>query len=104
MCQQWLSVSGLILDIVGFVLIAFEWRHMYMDQRFRRLDALQRAAGYPGEIDPDEAMPKLFAKLFMKEWRYRGTLFYGGVVLIVLGFIGQTAGSWPGGVISFKSC
>ena len=48
----------LILDIIGFVLIAFEWRHMYMDQRFRRLDALQRAAGYPGEIDPDEAMPR----------------------------------------------
>ena len=47
--------------------------------------------------------PELFAKLFMKEWRYRGTLFYGGVVLIVLGFIGQTAGSWPGGVISFRA-
>jgi hypothetical protein len=103
MCQQWLSIVGLLLDIVGFLLIAFEWRHMYVRKRERRMDELQhdyerRMAEIRGEeyADPrsgDYTMARLFSKLFMKEWRYRGWLFYGAVGLVILGFIGQTLGS-----------
>ena len=89
MCQQWFSIVGLLLDIVGFLVIAFEWRHMYIRERERRMDELQhdyersRAENF-GETynDPragDYTMARLFSKLFMKEWRYRGRLFYGGV-------------------------
>jgi hypothetical protein len=40
MCQQWFSIVGLLLDIVGFLLIAFEWRRMYIRERERRMDEL----------------------------------------------------------------
>jgi hypothetical protein len=30
MCQQWFSVTGLIFDAAGFLLIAFEWRHVFL--------------------------------------------------------------------------
>ena len=28
MCQQWFSVAGLTLEVFGFLLIAWEWRHV----------------------------------------------------------------------------
>ena len=55
-------------------------------------------------IDEDAAMWRLFQKLFLQEWRWRAKVFYTGVVLVVLGFIGQMLGSWPYGVIGSKSC
>jgi hypothetical protein len=116
MCQQWFSVAGLAFDIVGFLLIAFEWRHVFRREHERRIDELghdyersrAEGAGIPYE-DPrgsDHTMWREFQKLFLKEWRYRRKIFYAGVVLVVLGFIGQTLGSWPAGVpfIGFKSC
>jgi hypothetical protein len=100
MCQQWLSIVGLLLDIVGFLVIAFEWRHMYVRERERRMDELHhdyersraeiRGEEYADPRSGDYTMARLFSKLFMKEWRYRGRLFYGGVVLVILGFIRQT--------------
>jgi hypothetical protein len=47
-----------------------------------------------------------FQKLFLQEWRWRGRVFYFGVALVVLGFLGQLLGSFPGGVpfFGFKSC
>jgi len=36
MCQQWLSVAGLVLDVIGFLIIAFEWRHTYLHSVFLR--------------------------------------------------------------------
>jgi hypothetical protein len=116
MCQQWFSVAGLLFDIVGFLLIAFEWRHMFIRERDRRMSELDQdyersRAEYAGNTyeDPrsaDYTMARPFSKLFMKEWRYRGSLFYTGVVLVIIGFLGQTAGSWPGGVpfLNFNSC
>ena len=29
MCQQWLSVAGHLIELVGFLLIAFELRHVF---------------------------------------------------------------------------
>jgi hypothetical protein len=100
--------------MVGFLLIAFEWRHMFFRERERRMDQLQNdyersIAEQSGETyhDPrsaDYTMARPFSKLFTKEWRYRGRLFYCGVALVIFGFIGQMAGSWPGGPFSFKNC
>jgi hypothetical protein len=41
MCQQWLSVAGLVLDVVGFLIIAFEWRHTYLHSVFLRETQVQ---------------------------------------------------------------
>jgi hypothetical protein len=99
MCQQWLSIVGLLLDIVGFLVIAFEWRHMYVRERERRMDELHhdyersraeiRGEEYADPRSGDHTMARLFSKLFMKEWRYRGRLFYGGVVLSFLASSGR---------------
>ena len=45
MCQQWLSIAGLSLDIADFLLIAFEWRHMFIRERRRRLFELEHDQG-----------------------------------------------------------
>ena len=41
MCQQWFSVAGLVLDVVGFLIIAFEWRHTYLHSVFLRETQVQ---------------------------------------------------------------
>jgi hypothetical protein len=41
MCQQWFSVFGLVLDVTGFLLIAFEWRHVFWREHERRIYELQ---------------------------------------------------------------
>ena len=116
MCQQWFSVAGLAFDILGFLIIAFEWRHVFWREHERRIYELEHdhersraeRAGKDYE-DPrrsDYTMWREFQKLFLKEWRFRRKLFYFGVALVVLGFLGQTLGSWPSGVpmLGFKSC
>jgi len=113
-CQQWFSVIGLVFDIVGFLLIVFEWRHMFIRERNRRMEELdndyERSRGerfgqtYNDPRSADYTMARLFSKLFMQEWRYRGRLFYSGVVLVIIGFVGQVVGSWPGGLLNLKSC
>jgi len=45
MCQQWFSIAGLSLDMAGFLLIAFEWRHMFIRERKRRLLELDHDRG-----------------------------------------------------------
>ena len=44
MCQQWLSVAGLVLDVIGFLIIAFEWRHTYLHSMFLRETQVRTAA------------------------------------------------------------
>jgi hypothetical protein len=105
MCQQWFSVIGLTLDAIGFLIIAFEWRHVFWREHERRIYELQhdyerhstelRGQTYEDPREADYAMWREFQKLFLKEWRYRRKLFYSGVILVVLGFCGQTLGSWP---------
>jgi hypothetical protein len=105
MCQQWFSVLGLAFDVVGFLIIAFEWRHVFWREHERRMYELEHdyerySADLQGKAyeDPrrgDYTMWREFQRLFLKEWRFRRKLFYGGVALVLLGFLGQTIGSWP---------
>jgi hypothetical protein len=115
MCQQWFSVVGQILDVIGFLTIAWEWHHMFSRDRRRRIAELEEARNRSMSaqlavphmpIDQDAAMWRVFQKLFLREWRWRGRVFGAGVVLIILGFLGQVLGSFPGGVpiLGFKSC
>jgi hypothetical protein len=115
MCQQWFSEIGLVLDVVGFLTIAIEWHHEFVRDREKRLRQLQEAyeraaAEARGELVPEQDEDKLmwreFQKLFLSEWRWRGRVFYTGVSLVILGFIGQFLGSWPGGfpLLGVKAC
>ena len=70
MCQQWLSVAGHLIELVGFLLIAFQLRHVFV------------------------------------QGRGRSSIYSMGVVLVVIGMLGQTAGGWVGRIPLdfFKSC
>ena len=116
MCQQWFSVVGLLFDVVGFLLIAFEWQQVFRREHETRIDELghdheRSKAERIGESyeDPrrsDYTKSRKFHKLFLKEWRFRRKLFYCGVALVVLGFVGQTIGGWPHSLMFsfFRNC
>jgi hypothetical protein len=116
MCQGWVSVAGLVLDIVGFLLIAYEWHHMFLLYNAEKQygvqkaydEAAARAEGKTYE-DPnaeDYSMWRVMQHFARKHAKYRAVFFYSGSVLVILGFIGQTLGSWPGGAawLGLKSC
>jgi hypothetical protein len=114
-CQQWFSEIGLVLDVVGFLIIAVEWHHEFVADREKRLrqlsDAYERAAaeaqGEPvGDRNEDKMMWREFQKFYMSEWRWRGRVFYTGVSLVVRGFVGQFVGGLPGGIplLGVRAC
>jgi hypothetical protein len=109
-CQQWLSEVGLVLDVAGFLIIASEWHHEFVRDKQKRLSQLQAAyeraaAEARGESIPDQdedkSMWREFQKLYLREWRWRGRVFYTGVTLVVLGFLGQFLGNLPSGLSLF---
>lgn len=116
MCQQWLSVLGLIADVVGFLMIAIEWHHMFKRDVYMRQKRIERdynksvaeSDGKPFDDDADleYTMWREFQKLLVKDTLYRQWLFYVGTGLIIFGFVLQTAGSWPWAVplLGFRNC
>jgi hypothetical protein len=118
MCQQWLSVFGLIADIIGFLMIAWEWRYMYkLDRSARTLEISEIRARYFArldgrdrtdyEMDEDNAsLPKHLEQALGYELNYRGRYFLWRCSASHLGFVGQCAGSLPGGIpgTSVQSC
>ncbi|QWG24461.1 hypothetical protein KMZ93_06020 [Bradyrhizobium sediminis] len=118
MCQQWLSAIGLIADVIGFLMIAWEWRQMFLHDRsnrelaiseiraryFARLEGRDRT-----EYEMDEGnyhLPKHMENALNYQFDRRRRFFYGGAALVILGFLGQVAGSLPGGIpgTPFQSC
>jgi hypothetical protein len=112
MCQQWFSVIGLVFDVVGFLIIAFEWRHSYWQSVSLRQDDVDRDylradQGSDALRDRDVAEASMWRNTQrenLKDNAYRARLFWVGVLLVVLGFVGQVAGSWPYGIGGIKSC
>ena len=41
MCQQWFSMAGLIAELVGFLLVALEWRHVFQHNVLSRQNAVE---------------------------------------------------------------
>jgi hypothetical protein len=111
MCQNWFSVIGQILDVVGFLFIAYEWHIMFkrdIEHRTLRVQAdyerCEAEAAGKQWADPsaaDYTMWRPFQKLINEDKKRRQTLFYPGVALVVLGFLGQLLGNWPH---LFRSC
>jgi hypothetical protein len=114
MCQQWFSVIGLILDVCGFLLIAKEWWHVFEHSILLRQAAVEE--DYIETVEGDEAATRR-RRANASMWRntqrenrkdndYRRKVFVVGMVMIVLGFLGQLVGSLPysQSFIGFRSC
>jgi hypothetical protein len=118
MCQQWLSVFGLIADVIGFLMIAWEWRHMFKHDRFmreleiseiraRQIARLEGRDRTDYEMDEDNySLPRHMGQALNHQSNFRKRFFYSGTALVILGFLSQFAGSLPGGIpgTSIRSC
>ncbi len=100
MKQGWLSVFGLLLDIVGFLMVALEWRRCFMEEwRERaRSDSMLGATSWsiPAEerhVIQDQAKVRTTGEMIVRRKR-----FWLGTGLVVLGFLAQMLGSVPGGI------
>ena len=94
MCQQYFSIIGLVADVIGFLLIAFEWREVFRHNILSRHNAVE--ADYVRITQGEEAAKELeWAKASMwrntqkeniKDNARRARVFYSGVVLVVRDF------------------
>lgn len=111
MCQSWYSVIGQLLDVMGFLLLAFEWHMMFtreIEERNTRVQAgYDRSAAeakgwkYKDPTAGDYTMWRPFSKFIQEDKKRRQVIFFAGVTLIVLGFLFQVLGNWPH---LFRSC
>jgi hypothetical protein len=113
MTQQWLTVAGLGLDFIGFMLLLREWwlaffneqRQIEMEEQFERVRALrQLRAAQPGQRNPFETLERVQDEAALRKARNvhrtamaaREGTFLLASALIGLGFLLQIAGAWPG--------
>ena len=114
MCQQWYSVVGLALEVVGFLFVAWEWRHVFEHSVLLRQNTVEEDCTLTVEGEEaarrrrlaDASMWRNTQRENRKDNARRARIFYLGVALVVLGFIGQLVGSLPYGItiLGFKSC
>jgi hypothetical protein len=77
MCQQWLSVLGLVFDVVGILTIAVEWRHTFerdvhirqkrIERDYRKSVAESRGEKLDDDEDLDYTMWRPFQRLLRQE-------------------------------------
>lgn len=98
------TVAGLISDIVGFAIIAFEWHRTFKyTEEIRQLqlqDAYDRNEAREQGLEPEfrmqteeETMAKEFSKLRGSEALFRERIFFVGVGLVLTGFALQLIGA-----------
>jgi hypothetical protein len=113
MTQQLLTVTGIALDFAGFMLLLREWwlaffnegRQMQMAEQLDRARALRdmRSRSLGGR-NPFEQLDRMQDETAIRSARqeHRGALaarrsvFLLATALIVLGFVLQIVGAWPG--------
>jgi hypothetical protein len=112
--QQWLSVAGLGLDLIGFALLLREWwiaffnegHQIELEEQRERMLALRnmRPAPAPGQQNPFAAIERMQDEQAMRKARAahrsammarKGT-FILATVLVIAGYLLQIAGAWPG--------
>jgi hypothetical protein len=114
LCQQWFSVVGLVLDVIGFLIIAFEWKHGFDHSVLLRQARVEEdyeltasgKATAKKRREADASMWRNMQRENAKDNVFRARIFWTGVTLVVLGFLGQLVGSLPYGnsVFHFASC
>src|SRR5262245_35216189 len=113
MTQQWLNTLGIALDFAGFMLLLREWwlaffneeRQIAMEEQLERMRAVRNLRPrQPGEHNPFETIERMQDEQAINKARAvhrlamaarRGTFLFS-TALIVLGFVLQMAGAWPG--------
>jgi hypothetical protein len=123
MSQQWLSVIGLSLNLVGVVLLVIEWWRAFFGQmqsfggRLRPLLhqaqnlAVEHKVAPKGMVEPPkDAAGALTRELEvmlhelealvgeLKTLGPRSRLLIVGASMIILGIVSQIVGAWPGGI------
>ena len=111
--QQWITVAGLGLDFVGFALLLREWwlaffnegRQIEMEEQLERMRALRNLRpAQPGQQNPFASIERMQDEQAIRSARSvhrsamsarKGTFIFA-TLLIVLGFVLQIAGAWPG--------
>lgn len=115
MAQAWLQVAGLVLDVLGFALIAWEW--MLAQKSERAILALEASQARAAEgrahlarsADPSmqrhlEAVAEMdrrrtghgIADTRTSFGRRRHGAVYVGMAAVLAGFVLQLLGAWPG--------
>jgi hypothetical protein len=107
-------VVGLVLDVIGFLIIAFEWKHGFEQSVLLRQAAVEEdyeltASGKAAAKKRREAGVSMWRNTQrenLKDNVFRSRMFWTGATLVVLGFLGQLIGSVPYGnsVFHFASC
>jgi hypothetical protein len=113
MTQQWLTTVGIALDFAGFMLLLREWwlaffneaRQIAMEEQLERMRAMRNMIPRaPGEHNPyatlervqDEQAIRKARALHRAAMSARRWTFLLSMVLIVVGFLLQIVGAWPG--------
>ena len=113
MTQQWLTVLGLALDFLGFMLLLREWwlaffnenRQMQMAEQLDRMRAMRNMIPRdPRERNPYESLERVQDEQAIRRARAehraamaaRRGVFLLATVLIVTGFLLQIVGAAPG--------
>jgi hypothetical protein len=113
MTQPWVTVLGLVLDFLGFMLLLREWwlaffnerRQMQMAEQLDRMRAMRNMRPRaPAERNPFEALDRMQDESAIRNARteHRAALaarrgvFLLATLLIVAGFVLQIAGAAPG--------
>jgi len=113
MTQQWLTVLGLGLDFLGFMLLLREWwlaffnenRQMQMAEQLERMRAMRNMIPRdPRERNPYESLERAQDEQAIRRARAehraamtaRRGVFLLATVLIVAGFLLQIVGAVPG--------
>ena len=113
MTQQWLTTIGLAMDFAGFALLLREWwlaffneaRQLEMEEQLERMRAMRTIIPRdPGQRNPYESLERVQDEQAIRKARTihrqamsaRKRMFVLAMALIVLGFILQLAGAWPG--------
>ena len=113
MTQQWLTTLGIALDFAGFMLLLREWwlaffnegRQMELAERLDRMRAVRTLRPRaPGERNPFEQLERVQDESAIRTARaeHRNALaarrgvFLLATALIVVGFVLQIVGAWPG--------
>jgi hypothetical protein len=110
--QQWITVTGLGLDFLGFALLLREWwiaffnegRQIEMEEQLERMRALRNLRPQPGQQNPFASIERMQDEQALRSARsvHRSAMaarkgaFIFATILIVLGFALQIAGAWPG--------
>jgi hypothetical protein len=117
MCQQWIGIAGLVFDVIGVLMVVFEWHVMFnrhigertsvIDAFYARYNARAEGRKLPEDDDLDNySMGKHMGMGLREDVQFRGRLVYVGTALLIVGFLLQAVAAIPGGItwLGLKSC